>query len=132
VLGAQYSRMFLKMDKKILITLIIVLVTILLAVFLFYKYIGSIVIEVENTAGGSNTEMQLEQQSSGDEDITDLMPEIEVQANSDSNDAEMLIVCLDKCGDSICHDTEKEWQQEDKNSNSICPENPQECPQDCK
>ncbi|OGZ73415.1 MAG: hypothetical protein A2998_01310 [Candidatus Staskawiczbacteria bacterium RIFCSPLOWO2_01_FULL_37_25b] len=125
--------MFTKIDKKILITSVIIFVIILSAAFLFYKYIGSVGTEIENTAGGSNTETQTERQSSDEENITDSAPQVEIQAEpitGDSN-SQGFSICLDECGDGICLETDPDCGKDKNNLTCICPETPQECPQDC-
>jgi len=126
--------MFTKIDKKVLIILIIAIIAILVSAFFIYKYAGSVKNGVEDTAGGIDTEGQ-SQQNLSEENNDDSTPQIEIKAEAvtgNSNGESMLLVCLDKCGDNICQDTEKEWTQENENANSICPETFEECPQDCK
>jgi hypothetical protein len=125
--------MFTKIDKKVLIILIIALIAILVSVFLIYKYIDSIRNGVENTAGGIDTEEQKNEENLGKDN--NLIPEIEIKTEAvtgGSSEESMLIVCLDKCGDGVCHDTKEECLPKDKNLNSICPETKEDCPQDCK
>lgn len=112
---------FSKIDKKILIILIAVVVAILLIVFVAYKYILSPGIKVQNSAGGAQTEKQTQQ--------------VQVQVGGvgaqGTNGGGTLSVCIDKCGDGICEKTDPNCSA-DNNLNCICPETPQECPQDCK
>lgn len=118
--------MFTKIDKKVLTILIIALIVILVSTFLIYKYISSSKTGVENTAGGVNTEEQKNQENL-------LTPQIEIEAEAvtgDSSSGGMLIVCLDKCGDSICQKIDEKCQSQ--SLNCICPETKEECPQDCK
>jgi uncharacterized protein YxeA len=48
--------MFSKVDKKVLITLIAVIVMILLFGFLIYQYTAGSMIKVQNLTGGAQTE----------------------------------------------------------------------------
>ncbi|HCC59833.1 MAG: hypothetical protein A2402_00375 [Candidatus Staskawiczbacteria bacterium RIFOXYC1_FULL_37_43] len=125
--------MFAKMDKKILITSIIILIVILLGIFLFYKYIGTIGIEVQNTTGGANTEIQTDQQNTDDQNITDSSPQVEVQAEGEINylDSQGFSVCLDECGDGICLETDPDCGKVKNNLACVCPETSESCPQDC-
>ncbi|TSC94499.1 MAG: hypothetical protein CEN87_468 [Parcubacteria group bacterium Licking1014_1] len=99
--------MFSKIDKKVLITLIIVLAVILLVSFFAYKYFKEIKITVEDSAGGANIEA----------------PEIEIEPQPG------LFICADKCGDGLCQTSDPECKD---NMNCVCPETKEECPEDCK
>ena len=45
-----------KIDKEVLITLIIVFIAIALAGFVAYKYMSGLAVSVQNSAGGAQTE----------------------------------------------------------------------------
>jgi|SRR3989344_2209873 len=116
--------MFTKIDKKILITLIIFLILIAAAVFFAYKYLVNnspekkITEEQEISSDISNTPEQTP-------NIKLQNPNIEIQGIG----AATLTVCLDRCGDGVCQKTNDNCK--DGNLNCICPETVNECPQDC-
>ena len=56
---------FSKVDKKVLIILVAILVVILLLGFIFYKYMAGSIIKVQNSVGGAQTEQKTENISSG-------------------------------------------------------------------
>ncbi len=120
--------MLLKIDKKVLLILIVVLAIIMLFGFAAYKYLSKPVAEVQNSAGGAEINEQVGQDSSSSSG----------GQNSEAPDAQIetgdrgggLIICADQCGNGVCQGQDLECP---KNSlNCICPETPQECPQDCK
>jgi flagellar basal body-associated protein FliL len=124
--------MFTKIDKKVLIILIIALIAILASVFLIYKYIGSSKNDVENTVGGSTEEQTNKENLSGDNNDDNLIPQIEIEAEgvaNGSNNGGMLTVCVEKCGDGVCQETNEKCQN---SLNCACPETSDKCPQDCK
>jgi len=125
--------MFTKIDKKVLIILIITLIIILASVFLIYKYIGSGKTGVENTTGGVSTEEQKNQEnSSKDNNTDDSTPQVEIKAEGitgDPSNGGMLIVCVDKCGDGVCQPAGTACVD---SLNCICAETKADCPGDCK
>jgi len=124
--------MFMKIDKKILIILIIALIAILASAFLIYKYIGSNKTGMENTAEGSAEEQINQENLSGDSNNDNLIPQIEIEAEgitNGSNNGGTLTVCVEKCGDGVCQETNEKCQN---SLNCACPETPDKCPQDCK
>ncbi|MCX6724375.1 MAG: hypothetical protein NT155_04415 [Candidatus Staskawiczbacteria bacterium] len=118
--------MFSKIDKKVLLTLIVALVAILLSGFIIYKYTvnPAPVVKVQNLTGGAKTDSK-----SSPKPIVDA-PTVEIQAQGGSG-AGFLSICLDRCGDGTCQKTDPNCGKKD-NLNCICPETHQECPQDCK
>lgn len=97
--------LFSKIDKKILIWLVIASVVILLLGLAIYRYTKEKGVKVQDSIGGIGTEAQ---QGGG-----------------------TLTVCVDKCGDGICQKTDPNCDV-NNNLNCPCPETLQECPQDCK
>jgi hypothetical protein len=113
------------MDKKFLAISLIVIVLILLAGFGIYQYIAGSTANVQNSAGGAQTENnavintpQIQIQAGG----------IEAQGESDGGS---LTICMDQCGNGVCQQTNTTCSG-DNNLNCICQENVQDCPQDCK
>ena len=51
--------LFSKIDKEVLITLVVVFMVILLAGFVVYKYIAGPVVNVQNSTGGAETEIKV-------------------------------------------------------------------------
>jgi hypothetical protein len=107
------DNIFSKIDKKVL-TIIIILLVILLAIFCFYKYMANQKLDVRSTAGGVNIE-NIEIEQGG--------------AQIEGGDAGGLTICLDKCGDGLCQKTDPQCQN---SLNCICPESNEDCPQDCQ
>ena len=125
---------FSKIDKRILIILIVALVVILLIGFIVYQYMFFPAGKVQNLTGGEQTE-EKSNDVSGDQGkpIIDA-PQVQiqagdVQAQGDSGGGTFSI-CLDKCEDGICQKIDSNCGEDD--ISCICPETPQECPQDCK
>jgi len=121
--------MFSKVDKKILLILIVVIAAVLLVGFMVYQYMVSPATKMQNSTGGAQTEVQ----GSPKEDNNNPQVQVEVggiQAQG-GNGQGMLSVCLDKCGDGVCQKTDPNCGK-DNNLNCICPETPQDCPEDCK
>ena len=118
--------MFTKIDKKILIVLILVLAVILIAGFLFYKYLNQLPESVKNSNDGASTE-----NLSGDQNNN--VPQFQIEQGGigaqGENGGGSLTVCSDKCGDNICQKTDPEC--EDNSLNCVCPETVEDCPQDC-
>ena len=104
--------MFSTLDKKIITILVIVLVLLFLICFAAYEYFNPSKGNVENSVGGANTQAG----------------NIQIEAQG-TNGEGMLVVCQDKCGDSVC----QEYDPNNPNSlGQICAENKEYCPQDCK
>ena len=124
---------FSKIDKKILIILIIALVVILLLGIWIYRYLSAGGAKIENSAGGVQTQAPATEQNSNQNNNSP--PQVQIPAGGVQSQGEngggTLSVCLDKCGDGICQKTDPNCGK-DNNLNCICPETPQECPQDCK
>lgn len=123
---------FSKIDKKVLIILIIAVAVILLVGFMLYKSVADSANGPQNLTGGAQTENGV----LGDENKpADNTPQIEIKADGvqaqGGTGTGMLTVCLDKCGDGICQATDS-YCSENNSLNCICVETPQECPQDCK
>ena len=110
------------MNKKILIISIIVLVVVLALGFIVYKYIVSVPVEVQNVAGGAQVQNDASDQVKVDVDGIKTEP---VNGGGTFN------ICLDKCGDGICQETDPKCG-EDINLGCVCLETSQDCPQDCK
>lgn len=109
------------MDKKILITIIFVLVIILIAGYFGYQYFSNMGTKVDNAVGETNIENNT--------------PQVEVTTEGvkaeATNGGGTLTICVDKCGDNICQTTDIECSK-DNDLNCVCLESLQECPQDCK
>lgn len=107
-----------------MIVLIVVLAVILISGFLFYKYLSRLPESVENSGEGVSTENLSEDQGDNAPQLQIEQGDIEVQAQ---NGGGSLTVCLDKCGNNVCEKTEECTD----GLNCVCPETPEECPQDC-
>jgi len=116
---------FSKIDKKVLIWLVIALVVILLIGIGIFRYISKSGIEVQDSAGGIKTE------ALGTDNNTSQLQiqagDVQVEGN---NGGGTLTVCADECGDGVCQ--KDNICDVNNNLNCICSETPQECPQDCK
>lgn len=114
--------MFSKIDKQVIIVLIVLVVVAVLAGVMVYQYIAGSGPEIENTTGGATTD-----NNTDNTQIQISAPEIQVEAE---NGVGELIICLDECGNGVCQ--EKDLRCVEKTDmNCICPETPQDCPQDC-
>lgn len=120
-----------KIDKKVLVILIVVLALVLLIGFAAYKYLTKSASSVQNSIGGANTENQNPADSG--ENQSDGIPSVQVQlqAVGGAEEDDGFSVCLDKCGDGQCQASDSGCDRAN-NMNCICPETAQECPQDCK
>ena len=122
-----------KIDKKILLTLVILAAVILLVGFIIYKYSVGFRANVQDYTGGANTQAPVTEQNLNQNNNS--LPQVQIQAGGaqaqGENGAGTISVCLYKCGDGICQKTDPNCGK-DNNLNCICPETPQECPQDCK
>ncbi|MCX6718465.1 MAG: hypothetical protein NTY81_02585 [Candidatus Staskawiczbacteria bacterium] len=122
---------FSKLDKKVLIILIALVVVILLAGFAIYKYTGNSGIKTQNSAGGAQTQTEQtpENSSAGQDNAIISAPQVQIQAQGE-NGGGSLSICVDKCGDGVCQKTDPNCDA--NNLSCICPETLKECPQDCK
>lgn len=119
------NNIFSKIDKKILIALVVILAVIIIAGCFVYKYLVNLGSSVENSIGGTNTE-NIQQLDQGTGDNIQVTPD-GIQADG-TNGGGTLTVCSDKCGDGVCQTSDPECND----LNCTCVEDPQECPQDCK
>jgi hypothetical protein len=117
--------MFTKIDKKILIILIIALVIILMAGFFVYRHLNFNETKVENSTGGAQTEAPVPEQNQ-----VEIQPE-SIQAEGNGGEP-MLSICVDKCGDGTCQKEDPGCGEPGGNLNCICLESLQDCPQDCE
>jgi len=115
--------MFSKIDKKVLGILVIALLIILVIGLFAYKYISNNSSpEIQNTAGGVQTnDQESPQVQIGPDDI-------QVQTGSSGGS---LSVCLDECGNGICQQADNDCSMNDS-MNCVCPESAQDCPNDCQ
>lgn len=120
---------FSKVDKKVLIIAVIAVVVILLVGLVVYKYVYNSANNVQNLTDGAQSD------KTPTPDSTVNTPQVQIQAGGvqtqGGNGAGTLLVCSDKCGDGICQKTDPKCGNEN-NLNCVCPETPEECPQDCK
>lgn len=116
------ANIFSKLDKRILIILIIILVAIILLGIAAYRYLIVDRVNVQNSVSGTETEMQASDQDSGNP-LENSVPELKIEPEPG------LFICVDKCGDGICQTSDPECKD---SMNCVCPESQQECPQDCK
>lgn len=121
---------FSKIDKKILLTAVIVLFLFLVFGLLIFKNTKND-LSVQNTTGGINTENKPVQTINGNTDgikAVNGQAKIE-QINNNSKTTGVIIVCQDKCGDGVCQPAGTICPDK---LNCICAETKADCPQDCK
>lgn len=117
-------KFFSKIDKSILLTLIVLLVVALFVGFVIYKYITNSSVNIQNYTGGVQTENSSPENL---EDVNkDIAPTVQIETQGGT-----LTICVDKCGDGECQITDLNCIR-DNSLNCICPETKQECSQDCK
>jgi len=130
--------MFSKIDKKVLIWLVAALVVAALIGIAAYKQLLGNAGDVQNSTGGASTENTNQGnnenlQNESRQNLPDIeldLGDVQVEGGAGSGSGG-LTICLDKCGDGICQTRDLDC---DYNSslNCVCPETPQECPQDCE
>lgn len=120
-----------KIDKKILIMLVVILIAVLSAGFFVFKYLK----EIKTVPQDSALQESLEKEEKADEDF-ELLPSEEEQPSIDAGSLQIeteqqagLFICVDKCGDNICQASDPECKN---NMNCVCLETKEECPKDCK
>lgn len=120
--------MFPKIDKKILIILIIVLIAFLVAGYFVFKYTKEIRTRTQDLSDGANTEEEQSEKTEPSLDEENSAVEIEyprIEADPESG----LFICVDQCGDKVCQTSDTECKD---NINCICPETKEDCPSDCQ
>lgn len=115
------QNIFLKIDKKILIILSIILVVVLIAGFLVYKYSK----DVEKTAQNNQEEVIIKTPEQGQEQPPVNLGDIQIETQPQPG----LTICADKCGDGVCQASDPECKN---NMNCVCAETKADCPSDCK
>lgn len=115
--------MFSKIDKKILIWLIVALVIVALFGIAAYKRFAENAVEIQDFVGGDSIESPL---GENDKDIDINLGNVEVEGDNGSGG---LTICLDRCGDNVCQTQDSKCP--DGSFNCPCAETPQDCPQDC-
>ncbi len=118
--------MFSKIDKKILVILIIVIAVILFVGIGIYKYMPRNPVKVQNMSGGAQTEQN-------ESAVNDPKTQTYAQGNQAQGDigGGILSICVSKCGDGVCQKTDPNCGK-NNNLNCICLETTQNCPGDCK
>lgn len=126
---------FSKLDKKTLFILVIILIVILLVSFMVYKYVAGFKTGAQNLSSGTQIQKGSDKISSGSAGSIANNQQVQIEVGGVQAEGNTglgaLSVCLDKCGDGICQKTDPNCSK-NNNLNCICPETPQECPQDCK
>lgn len=107
---------FTKIDKKVLVILIVVLVVAVILGFSFYKYFISRGLGVKNAAKDNAPQVQLNG--------------LDVKAEG-QNGGGTLSVCVDECGNGVCQQTDLSCGS-GSDLNCICAESAKDCPEDCK
>jgi hypothetical protein len=120
-----------KIDKKVLVILIVALVLVLLIGFAAYKYLTESASSVQNSVGGANTENQNPADSGKNQPENIPSVQVQLQAAGGAEEDDGFSVCLDKCGDGQCQASDPGCDKKN-NMNCICSETKEECPQDCK
>ena len=126
-------QVFSKVDKKVLLTSIAILVVVLLIGLMIYQYMAGSAPEVKNSLGGIQTENNSVINPDNQEPVIEA-PEVQIQAGEiqvETKNSSFLSVCLDECGNGICQKVDTNCEK-DPSLNCICPETQAECPQDCK
>ncbi len=99
--------MFTKVNKKMLITVIILLIILVIG-FAVYKYLVN--------RGFKKVEIPVEQKQ-------------EPYNTQSAHSKDTLTVCVEECGNGVCQKTGPDCKAGDLNC--ICPETHADCPQDC-
>lgn len=122
--------MFSKIDKKVLIFLIVVLIIIAVIGFWALKYLlNESNINIENSIGGLNTENQEpDSQNNNQGDLPDVQIE-GVGVDGTESVQQGFSVCLDQCGDGVCQPAGTTCPD---NLNCPCAETLEDCPSDCQ
>jgi len=120
--------MFSKIDKKVLIFLIVILVALAIVGFFVFKYMVNGA-NVENSAGGLSVESQIIEEENNIQEETPAVQVEGVGVEVAEGDGDGLTICLEKCGDGVCQEAGTICPDK---LNCICAETPQECPSDCK
>jgi len=110
-------------NKKVVIALVVVLAVVAVAVFLIFKYTSSPRETAPQDFAGAVNSGNKNSEPESQVNIEGM--EVETEGGSSGGG---LIVCLDKCGDGICQKSDSACE----GMNCVCPETPQECPQDCQ
>lgn len=125
------------MNKKYLITTIIVIVFLVLS-FSGYLLIIKKPVKVENSVGGANIESGNKATQQTQPKVVTPTPNVQVQVDaggvkaSGSTGKGTFTVCQDKCGDNICQTTDPSCGKDSNNLSCVCPETKSNCPEDCK
>ena len=112
------------MNKNNLIISAVLLAVVLVAGFFAYQYFTGAKIENNNPSDGQNQHSA--EVTPGDNSIIENPVQIEADTGGGG-----LTICMDKCGDNVCQKSDPDCDTK-KSMNCICPETPQDCPQDCK
>jgi|SRR3989344_77536 len=117
--------MFKNMNKKVLIITVVFLVLLLVGGFFTYNYFTKIKTFIPNDENSLNKQGNQQENTQNSQDQVNVdISNIEIEEGDKSG----LLICVDKCGDSICQKVEDQCN----NLNCVCLEDKQECPQDCK
>lgn len=118
--------MFLKIDKKVLITVIVILILLILIIVAVYGSMNKAnAPQIENSIGGTNIEVSQEPVLENEEGV---QSGIQVQAEGEAGGG-TLFICEDKCGDGICQEEDPGCAQA---GSCICAETAEDCPADCQ
>lgn len=130
------KNMFTKIDKKVLIVAIVVLLLVLGVVFFAYTYLvsGKKDLNSNNSQATQQQTIQAPQDNTQENNpiIEELeKPQIQFQNPTiGTQEKGSLMICADKCGDGICQKAGEVCPEND-HLNCACGETIQECPQDC-
>jgi len=117
--------MFKNINKKVLIIAVVFLVLLLVGGFFTYHYFAKTKTLIPNDENSLNKQGDQQENTQNPQDQANVgISNIEIEEGNKSG----LLICVDKCGDSICQKAEGQCN----NFNCVCLEDKQECPQDCK
>ncbi len=118
--------MFSKIDKKVLVVAIVILIVVLVAGFFVYKYF---ILDRKDMNSTTNQQAVQPTQQSNLPIIEG--PKVELQSPTvQTQQQDSLMICADRCGDNICQKAGQICPSND-NLNCACAETHADCPKDC-
>lgn len=118
--------------KKNLIILVLSLAILSVALFFAYTYYvkAPSSLDIQNNEYQQDAEPMVQPQENNPEDsVPQVQIDIQGAQTQGENNQGSFSVCLDKCGDNICQESDPDCGK--SNLNCICPETNEDCPEDC-
>lgn len=119
---SRIKKVFSKIDRKVLIVLVIILIMALVAGILSYRYLKQVREEIKQK------ETEKIEGAGWQTGILEIQNEPDSQVSGDSDDNSFITICVDKCGDNFCQTVDSISSND---SNLPCSETPETCPKDC-